>query len=109
MFSLYIFNSVINLQLLCSSNFLLSSLNSFSGSVVKNLPVNVGDTGSVPDLGRPLGEGNAIHSSILAWKSPWAEELGMLWPMGLQRVGHSLATAQPATTNSDYYLMLFIG
>ena len=106
MFSLYIFNSVINLQLLCSSNFLLSSLNSFSGSVVKNLPVNVGDTGSIPDLGR---EGNAIHSSILAWKSPWAEELGILWPMGLQRVGHSLATAQPATTNSDYYLMLFTG
>ena len=77
--------------------------------LVKNLPVSAGDMGSISDVGRSLGEGNAIHSSILAWKSPWAEEPGMLWPMGLQRVGHNLATEQPTTTNSDYYLMLFIG
>ena len=32
---------------------------SFSGgSVVKNLPANAGDGGSVTDLGRSLGEGN---------------------------------------------------
>ena len=30
----------------------------------------------------------ATHSSILAWKIPWAEELGRLQSMGLQRVGH---------------------
>ena len=30
----------------------------------------------------------ATHSSILAWKIPWAEEHGGLQPMGLQRVGH---------------------
>ena len=29
-----------------------------SGSVVKNLPVNAGDLGSIPRLGRSLGEGN---------------------------------------------------
>ena len=28
------------------------------GSVVKNLPANAGDTGSVPGLGRSPGEGN---------------------------------------------------
>ena len=28
------------------------------GSVLKNPPANVGDVGSMPDLGRPLGEGN---------------------------------------------------
>ena len=28
------------------------------GSVVKNLPANTGDTGSIPGLGRSLGEGN---------------------------------------------------
>jgi len=28
------------------------------GSVVKNLPANVGDTGSNPGLGRSSGEGN---------------------------------------------------
>jgi len=29
-----------------------------------------------------------IHSSILAWKIPWTEELGKLQSMGLQRVEH---------------------
>jgi len=28
------------------------------GSVVKNLPANAGDTGSIPGLGRSPGEGN---------------------------------------------------
>ena len=28
------------------------------GSVVKNLPANAGDMGSIPGLGRPLGGGN---------------------------------------------------
>ena len=36
----------------------------------------------------------ATHSSILAWKIPWTEEAGWLQSMGLQRVGHDLATKQ---------------
>ena len=36
----------------------------------------------------PLGKGMATHSSILAWKIPWTEELGGLQSMGSQRVGH---------------------
>ena len=28
------------------------------GSVVKSMPANAGDVGSIPGLGRPLGEGN---------------------------------------------------
>ena len=31
----------------------------------------------------------ATHSSILAWRNPWTEELGGLQSMGLQRVGLS--------------------
>ena len=34
-------------------------------------------------------EGMATHSSILAWKIPWAEEPGGLQSMGSQRVGHN--------------------
>ena len=30
----------------------------------------------------------AIHSTTIAWKIPWTEELGRLQPMGSQRVGH---------------------
>ena len=49
--------------------------------VVKNLPANAGDArdvGSIPGLGRPLGEGSGTHSSVLAWIIPWAEETGQL-------------------------------
>ena len=36
-----------------------------------------------------LEEGMATHSSILAGKIPWTEELGGVWSMGLQRVRHT--------------------
>ena len=42
----------------------------------------------------PLENKMAIHSSILAWKIIWTEEPGGLQSMGLQRVGHDLATKQ---------------
>ena len=35
-----------------------------------------------------LEEGMATHSSILAWRIPWTEELDRLQAMGSQRVGH---------------------
>ena len=55
------------------------------GSVVKNLPTNARDVGSIPGSGRSCGEGNAAHSSILAWEIPWTEELGRLQSIGLQK------------------------
>ena len=36
----------------------------------------------------PLGDGLATHSSILAWRIPWTEELSGLQSIGLQRAGH---------------------
>ena len=44
----------------------------------------------LPSLGwgDPLEKEMATHSSILAYKIPWAEEPGKLQPMGSQRVGH---------------------
>ena len=62
------------------------------GSVVKNPPANAGDVDSTPGSGRSPGEGNANHSSILAWEIPWTEESGGLQSMESQRVGHDLAT-----------------
>ena len=35
----------------------------------------------------PLEEAMATHSSILAWRIPWTEELGGLQSIGSQRVG----------------------
>ena len=86
--------------------------------MVKNLPSNPEDTGSIPGPGkiscateqprlRPrkrtlpavqetremgvqsLGLEMATHSSILTWKIPWKEELGGLQFMESQRVGHN--------------------
>ena len=42
----------------------------------------------------PLEEEMATHSSILAWRTPGAKEPGRLQFVGLQRVGHNLATEQ---------------
>ena len=44
----------------------------------------------VQSLGRedPLEKEMATHSSILAWRIPWMEELGGLQSTGSQRVGH---------------------
>ena len=58
------------------------------GSVVKNPPA-MQETG-IRSLGQedPLEEGMATHSSILAWRIPWTEELGGLQSMGSQKVRH---------------------
>ena len=55
---------------------------------VKNLPA-VQETW-VRALGweDPLEKEMATHSSILAWKISWREELGGLQSIGLQRVKH---------------------
>ena len=63
---------------------LLYALGGFpGGSVVKNLPANTGDTGSIPGLGISPGGVMATHSSIFAWRVPWTEE-----PARLQSKGH---------------------
>ena len=55
--------------------------------MVKNQPAM--QESQVRSLGweDPLEEGMAPHSSILAWRIPWTEELGRLPSMGSQRVG----------------------
>ena len=50
----------------------------------------------VRSVGRedPLEKKIATHSSFLAWEITWTEEPDGLQSMGLQRVGHDLATKQ---------------
>ena len=67
------------------------------GSVVKNLPANARDTGSILGLGRSvLGLGRSAlekemttHSSIFTWEIPYSEEPGRPGSKGSQRVRHS--------------------
>ena len=53
-----------------------------------------------PSREDPLEEGMATHSSILAWEILWTEEPGGLQSMGLQRVGHDLASEQQLSNGS---------
>ena len=58
--------------------------------VVKNLTASAGDiiyVGSIPGF-YPLEKEMATHSSSLAWRIPWTEELGGLWFIVLQGVRH---------------------
>ena len=56
--------------------------------VVKNLPANAGAVDGVQSLSQedPLEEGIATHSRGLAYRIPWTEEHGRLWPIGFYRV-----------------------
>ena len=54
------------------------------GSVVKNPPANIGDTGPIPGLERSLEKEMTTHSSIPAWEIPWTEEPGG-YSTGLQK------------------------
>ena len=61
---------------------------SLVAQMVKSLPA-MQET-RVQSLGPedPLEKGMATHSSILAWRTPWTEELGGLQSMESQRVRH---------------------
>ena len=62
----------------------------------------------VRSLGRevPLEKEMATHSSILAWRIPWAEEPCRLQSMELQRVGHDWAGSLHFTS---YIVLGFLG
>ena len=70
------------------------------GSYGKESACNGGD--QVQSLGweDPLEKGMATHSSVLAWRIPWAEEPGRLQSMGSQRLGHFQLTL---TSIHDYW------
>ena len=61
-------------------------------SIGKESVYNAEDSGSILGWKEPLKKEMVTHSSTLAWEIPWTEEPGGLQSMGLQRVGHDLAT-----------------
>jgi len=75
------------------------------GSVLKNLPDK--KEIQVQSLGweDPLEKEMATHSIVFACEIPWTEESGGLWSMGLQRVGHDLATKQQQRESSALHTL----
>ena len=51
------------------------------GSVIKNLPANIGAAGDIPVWEEPMEEEMGIYSGILAGTIPWTED-----PGGLQSI-----------------------
>ena len=64
------------------------------GSVVKNLPANVGDLSSIPGLGRSPAEGNGNLLQNCCLENPMDRGPGGLQSMGSWRVGHDWSAEQ---------------
>ena len=58
------------------------------GSVVKNLPANAGDMGSIPGLGRSLGGGNGNPLQYSCLENPTDRGAWKATFHGVERVGH---------------------
>ena len=68
---------------------------SLMAPVIKNLPANTGNAGSIPGLGRSPGEGNGYPLQYSCLMSPVdRDKPGGLQSTGSQRVGQDLATKQ---------------
>ena len=68
---------------------LLALVASLVAQMVKHLPAVQDTWVRSPGWEDPLEKEMAIHSSTLAWKTPWMEETGRLQFMGSQRVRHN--------------------
>ena len=76
--------------------------------VVKNLPAML-ET-QVRSLGQedPLEKGMAIHSSILAWRIPWTEDLVAYCPWGCKESGTTENQTVSLSTECPYATQLSI-
>ena len=82
------FSWVLTLTCVMSFRPLNNPLGFPGGSVVKKSVCCAGDAremGSIPGWGRPLEKEMATHSSILAWRILWTDELGGLQSIGSQK------------------------
>ena len=81
-----------SLGLADTNYYIWSQRSSLVVQTVKNLPA-MWET-QVQSLGwkDALEKKMAVHSSILAWETPWTEKSCGLYPIELQRVGHNWVT-----------------
>ena len=64
----------------------------------------------VQSLGQedPLEKEMVTHSSILVWEIPGIEKSSRLQSMGLERVGHDLATKQKQQQTTGFYNIIIL-
>ena len=68
--------------------------------MIKNLPANTGEVGSIPKLGRSTGEGNGNPFQYSCLGNPWTEDPGGLQSMSLQK-GHTTQQLNNNSFNSE--------
>ena len=78
------------------------------GSVGKNPPANVGNTDSIPGLGRSSGEGNGNPLQYCCLENPM--DRGFWWAksMGSQSAGHKLVTKTTNPTSMKAEILIII-
>ena len=64
------------------------------GSVVKNMPAKVGDSGLISESERSPGEGNGNPLQYSSWRTSWTEAPGGPQSMRSQRARHGWVTKQ---------------
>ncbi|CAN0396363.1 unnamed protein product [Rangifer tarandus platyrhynchus] len=69
----------------------------------KDSAFNAGNTGSIPGLGRPAGEGNGDPLQYSCLVNPMDRKPGRLRSVGLQRLRYSLATKQQLDLKEQSY------
>ena len=75
--------------------------------VVKNLPANAGDSGSISGWGNSPGGGNGTHSDILTWRIHGHCSLAENGPWGSQKVRHDWSDLAHTHMHNDF-LITFI-
>ena len=76
-------------------SFIYSFMGFPGGSVVKNLPANAGDEGSIPGLRRSPGEGNGNPFQYSCLENPVDRGAWQATVHRVSRVRHDLATKPP--------------
>ena len=70
---------------------------------IKNLPAMQETQVQSPGREEPMEKGKATHSIILAWRIPWAEELGGLQSMGSQELNMTERLTLPFSLTDPVY------
>ena len=66
--------------------------------MIKNLPANAGDAGSIPGSGRSTGEGNGNPLQYSCLGNPMDRGAWQVIVYGVTRVGHKLVTEHARTS-----------
>ena len=89
---------------MCSSAQISSFWGFLGGSVVKNLPANAGDTGSIPRLGRSPGEGKGNPLQYFWLENPM---VGGAWQAAVHRVWKESDTTEQLSVHALCFSFCF--